>query len=103
MESICESMVYARELEAGHLLGFYQLVSWKSYSKDENTWEPTLALQHLRKLISTFHKNHPSKSKATSLPIDLASPIAKCIAMANVNGKRKHGQPVGNIQKKAKH
>ena len=36
IEAIWDSMVYARELE-GHLLGFYYLVAWKSYPKEENT------------------------------------------------------------------
>ena len=38
VESICNSTVYARNLETGHLLGLYNLVSWKSYSEDKNTW-----------------------------------------------------------------
>ena len=37
MEGICDSAVYVRESEAGHLLGLYYLVSWKNYSKDEST------------------------------------------------------------------
>ena len=55
MESICNSVVYTRELETGYLLGLYYLVSWKDYLKDENTREPASAAQYLRKLISTFH------------------------------------------------
>ena len=30
MEGIWDSVVYARELEADHLLGLYYLVSWNS-------------------------------------------------------------------------
>ena len=37
---ICNSVVYARESEAGHLLGLYHLVSWKGYPEDESTQEP---------------------------------------------------------------
>ena len=59
VESICNSAVYARELEAGHLLGLFYLLSWKDYPKDESTWKPASAVQHRRKLVSTFHKNHP--------------------------------------------
>ena len=44
VERICNSMVYAKELEAGHLLGLYYLVLWKGYPKEENTWEPALAV-----------------------------------------------------------
>ena len=83
VESICNSAVYTRELEAGYLLGLYYLVSWKSYSEDESTWEPISVVQQLWKLVSTFHKNHPNKPTATSPPINLASP--------NVNGKQKRG------------
>ena len=37
VEGICDSAVYARKSEAGHLLGLYYLVSWKSYHEDEST------------------------------------------------------------------
>ena len=37
VESICDSAVYAKELEVGHLLGFYYLVSWKNYFEDKST------------------------------------------------------------------
>ena len=37
LEGICDSTVYARESEVGHLPGFYYLVSWKDYSKDKST------------------------------------------------------------------
>ena len=91
VENICDSAVYARELEVGHLPGLYYLVSWKSYSEDESTWEPASAVQHLRKLVNTFHKDHPNKPIATSLLIDLAPPMGKRTALPNVNGKQKRG------------
>ena len=103
VEGIRDSAVDAKESEAGHLPGLYYLVSWKSYPEDESTWEPASAVQHLRKLVSTFHKNHPDKPTATSPPIDLAPPMAKRTAPPNVNGKRKRGRPVGSVRKKAKH
>ena len=37
VESICDSAVYARESEAGYLLGLYYLVSWKGYLVDKST------------------------------------------------------------------
>ncbi len=37
VETDCNSEVYANELDSGHLLGLYYLVSWKSYSEEENT------------------------------------------------------------------
>ena len=91
VEGIRDSAVYARESEAGHLPGLYYLVSWKGYPEDESTWEPASAVQHLRKLVSTFHKDHPDKPTATSPPIDLAPPMVKHTTPPNVNSKRKSG------------
>ena len=103
VEGIRDSAVYARESEAGHLPGLYYLVSWKGYPEDKSTWEPASAVQHLRKLVSTFHKDHPNKPKATFPLIDLAPPMAKHTALPNVNGKRKRGRTIASVQKKAKH
>ena len=103
VEGIHDSAVYARESETGHLQGLYYLVSWKGYLKDESTWEPASAVQYLRKLVSTFHKNPLNKLIATSLTIDLAPPMTKCTATPNVNGKRKSSRLVSNVRKKAKH
>ena len=75
VEAICNSAVYASKSE-GHLPGLYYLVSWKSYPKEENTWEPALAVLHFCKLISTFHRDYPEKPTATSLPKDSTPPIA---------------------------
>ncbi len=81
VEAICNSAVYTKELDYSHYLpGLYYLVSWKSYSKEENTWEPTLAVLHFRKLISTFHYDNPKKPIATSPPIDSVPQIARPIA-----------------------
>ena len=44
MEVIWDSAVYAKELESGHLPGFYYLVLWKRYLEEENTWEPASAV-----------------------------------------------------------
>ena len=46
VEGIWDSMVYARELVIGQLLGFYYLILQKDYLKEENTWEPTLVIQY---------------------------------------------------------
>ena len=37
---------------------------WKSYLKKENTLELLLAVQQLKKLISSFYKNNPKKLTA---------------------------------------
>ncbi len=76
IKAICDSAVYTRELE-DYLPGLYYLVSWKGYPKEENTWEPALAVIHLHKLISNFHRDHPEKPTATSPPIDSAPPMAR--------------------------
>ena len=44
VEAIWNSKVYAKKSESGHLPGFYYLVSWKGYLKEENIWEPASAV-----------------------------------------------------------
>ena len=77
VEAIRDSKVYARELESGHLPSLYYLVSWNRYPEEENTCEPASAVQHLRKLISLFYKDHSAKPKVTSPAIDIAPPMAR--------------------------
>ena len=99
VEAIRDSAVYARESE-GHLPGLYYLVSWKGYPEEENTWEPASAIQHLRRLVSTFHKEHPEKPTATSPPTDSAPPRARPTVKPTGKpfpepsaAKRKRGRP----------
>ena len=56
VKAIHDSAVYAKESKSDHLLSLYYLVSWKGYPEKENTWEPASAVKHLRRLLSTFHK-----------------------------------------------
>ena len=107
VEAICDSAVYARE-SAGHLPGLYYLVFWKGYPEEENTWEPYSAVQHLRKLISSFHKDPPDKPTATSEAIDTAPPMVrptiKPAAKSTVKSmvmKRKQGRPANSSNKRA--
>ena len=102
VEAIWDSAVYARESKSGHLPGLYYLVSWKGYPEEENTWEPALAVQHLRKLITSFHKDHPDKPTATSPAIDTAPPMARPIVKPTGPPKRKRGRPVNSTNKQAK-
>ena len=45
VERIHDSKVYAQKLDNGHHSpGLYYLVLWKDYPKEENIWEPILAI-----------------------------------------------------------
>ena len=101
VEAIRDSAVYASESESGQLPGLYYLVAWKGYPEEENTWEPLSAVQHLKKLISCFHKKHPEKPTATSPPINSAPPMARPTVRPTPL-KRKRGRPAGGASKRAK-
>ncbi len=76
VEAIIDSAVYGQQVN-NQMPGLYYLVLSKGYPEEENTWEPSLAVIHLRKLINTFYKEHPEKPTATSLPLDSAPPMAR--------------------------
>ncbi len=73
----------------------YYLVLWKGYPKEENTWEPLSAVIQLRKLISTFYKEHLKKSIAASPPLDTALPMARPPILKEPKQKR------GRLSKRA--
>ena len=100
VDGIWDSAVYAKESATGQLPGLYYMVSWKGYFKEKNTWEPASAIQHLWKLVTVYHKDIPEKPTATSLPINVAPPIARPTAAPT----KKRGQPIGftTINKRAK-
>ena len=60
-----------------HLPALYFLVFYKGYPEEENIWEPALAVQHLKKLSSLFHKYYSDKPIAISLAINIAPLMAK--------------------------
>ncbi len=80
--------------------GLYYLVLWKSYPEEENTWEPSSAVIHLRKLISTFHKEYLEKPTATSLALDSAPPMAR--PTISKKPKRKRGRPSKRANKRGR-
>ena len=96
VDGIRDSAVYARE-SAGQLPGLYYLVSWKGYPEEENTWEPASAIQHLRKLVTAYHKDNPEKPTVTSVPVDTAPPTARPTAppmpRPTAAPTKKRGQP----------
>ena len=97
VDGIWDSAVYAKESATGQLPGLYYLVLWKSYPKEENTWEPVLAIQQLQRLFTAYHKDNPEKPTATSAFIDTAPPMARPtappIARLMTAPTKKRGQP----------
>ena len=66
-----------------------------------NTWEPALAIQHLRKLVTVYQKNNPEKPTAIFALVDMASPMARLSASPRPTAKpitaptKKQGQSAG--------
>ena len=104
VKGIWDSAVYAIKSELGHLSGLYYLVAWKGYLEKKNTWKSVSAVQYLRKLIRSFHKDHPEKPTATFLPVNSALPMGRPTIKptAKSTTKRKRGQPANNANKRAK-
>ncbi len=99
VEAIIDSAVYGKQAN-DQMPGLYYLVSWKGYPEEENTWEHSSAVIHLRKLINTFHKEHPENPTVTSLPLDSVSPMAR--PMIPKEPKQKRGHPSKRVNKQGK-
>ncbi len=41
VEAIINSAMYGQQVNSNQMPGFYYLVLWKGYPKEENTWEPS--------------------------------------------------------------
>ncbi len=76
VKAIINSAGYGQQAN-NQIPGLYYLVLWKGYLEEENTWKTSSAVIHLRKLISTFHKEHLEKPIATFPPLDFAPPMAR--------------------------
>ncbi len=68
--------------------GLYYLVLYKGYLEKKNTWEPSSTVIHLRKLISTFHKEYLEKLTAISPSLDFAPSIARPLVLKEPKQKR---------------
>ena len=88
---IWDSAIYAWELIVGHLPGLYYLISWKNYFKEENIWDPTLAVQYLQKLLSFFYIDYLQKLIATFSLINFVSLMTKP-STKFIYTKQKYGQ-----------
>lgn len=93
VQKICDSKIYTNKLSNDHLPNFYFLVFWEGYLEEENTLELALAIQHLWKLIITFHKDHPEKPTAISPLINSALLMVKPTIKPKVKtlNHQKHG------------
>ena len=99
MEAIWDCAVYANKAK-GYLPSLYYLVAWKRYSEEENTWEPSSTVQHLKKLINFFYKKHPEKPTATFPPINSTRPMARpTVKPTRLITKWKQGQPANSANK----
>ncbi len=99
VKAIIDSAVYSQQAN-DQMLGLDYLVSWKSYSKEENTWETSSIIIHLRKLISTFHKEYPEKPIVISLLLHSALSIARPTIPKEQKQKRDHPNKGVNKQSK---
>ena len=42
------------------------LVHWKGYPREEDSWEPAKNVQHATQVVADFHRQNPSRPKATN-------------------------------------
>ena len=96
VEAIRDSVVYAKEAK-GHLSGLYHLVVWKDYLEEDNAWEPSSTVMHLRKIVSTFYKDHSEKSIMALALLASTPPKVKLIIQLPVKQKRE--PPIGCAKK----
>ncbi len=97
IETIINSMAYSQQAN-DQMSGLYYFVLWKGYLEEKNTWEPSSTVIYLRKLISTFHKEHSKKPIATFLSLDSVLLMARPLVLKEP--KRKHGHPSKRTNKR---
>lgn len=70
VEVIKDCIVETIKAIENKLLGLYYLVSLKSYSKDESTWELVLIIMQFWKMNSIFYKSYLKKPIIISLSLN---------------------------------
>ncbi len=98
--AIIDNAVYGQQANNNQMSRLYYLVLWKGYLEEENTWKLSLAIIHLRKLISTFYKEYPKKPTATSLPLDSVLPMVRTMILNKP--KQKRGRSSKRANKRSK-
>ena len=96
MEAIQDNTVYAKEADR-YLPRLYYLVAWKDYPKEH--LKTFSIVMHLRKIVSTFHKDYLEKPKAILAPLDFAPPMAK--QTIQLPAKWKQRRPIQCAKKRA--
>ena len=94
VKAIIDSAVYGQQTN-NKILGFYYHILQKGYPEEENSQKPSLAIIYPRKLINTFHKEHPKKSIVTSPSFDFGALMARLTILKESKQKR------GRLSKKA--
>ena len=101
VETVIDSTMYGQQTnDNNQIQGLYYLVLWENYSEKENTWEPSLAIIYLRKLINPFYKEYPEKRIVTSLPLDSALSMTKPIVLKKP--KQKCARPSKKANKRSR-
>ncbi len=100
-EAIIDSGVYSQQANSNdQMSGLYYLILWKSYPGEENTWKPLSVVIYLRKLISTFYKEHLETPTVTFLPFNSALLMARLSVPKEQ--KQKHGHPSKRVNKRGR-
>jgi hypothetical protein len=57
-----------------YLNGILYLAQWKSYRMGSDTWKGIKNLEHAKKAIAEFYKNHPEAPKKLSVAVFMFLP-----------------------------
>ena len=99
VKAIIDGAVYGQQANK-QISGLNYLVLWKSYPEEKHTWEPSLAVIHLRKLIGTFYKEYPEKPIATPILLDFVPLMARPTIPKKPKQKRGHPSKGANKRRR---